>query len=321
MDGTEEAPLRCPLSGDTALEEVGAVATQDLVAGYAASYGVDVSALFAGIGRLRLMRSRTSDLMFFTPTVVGDAGFYEQVSRIVWYYTEDKREFAFARDRIAAGSTVLEVGCGPGYFGRILGDCDYRGLEFNKGALARAAAQGLRVEATDVRTLARLQPASFDTVVSFQVMEHVAEVGEFLEGCVALLRPGGTLILSVPSADSFMRFAFNDVLNLPPHHVTWWTDRCLAWCAEAHGMQLMELHHQTLSDGGHRSWFLQQLADRAYLKHLGFGQPGLMVDLDLLARIRALTTPLVQILELGFEDSSMEPRGHTVIAVMRKPEA
>lgn len=320
-DRADLAQLVCPLCGDTDLEEVDKIDAATIIAGYAASYSVDVSSLFDGIDHLCLMRSRTSDLMFFSPMIIGDSGFYENISRISWYYTDAKPEFDFARAWISPGDKVVEVGCGPGYFGRTLTNCDYLGLEFNRSAISQALHQGLCVEATDVQTLARRQPASFDVAVSFQVLEHVAEVDEFLRGCVDLLHPGGRLILSVPSADSFMRFAFNDVLNLPPHHVTWWSDRCLAWCADAYGLRLLELHHQTLSDGGHRAWFLQQLADRAFLKHLGFGKPGLMVDLELLGRIRSLTTPLVQILEHGFEDPCMEPRGHTVIAVMEKPLA
>lgn len=309
----------CPLSGDTDLETVMTVRTSEVAAIYRAHFGTEVGPLFRGIDTLTLRRSRVSDLMFFDPPVTGDTGFYEQLARIDWYYAADKHEFAYARQRIPAGSRVLEVGCGPGFFGASLSGYDYLGLEFNPTARAQATGRGLRVEATDVAEVARREPGAFDAVVSFQVLEHVADPGAFLESCAALVRPGGRLIVSVPSADSFMRFNLNDVLNMPPHHVTWWSDRCLSWCATRYGLSLTELHHQSLSDGGHRQWFLQQFSERALLKYLGIAPAGPMLDMGLQGRLRTLTGALAQILEFGFESPVMEPRGHTVVAVMDKP--
>lgn len=43
-----------------------------------------------------------------------------------------------------------------------------------------------------------LDDDSADTVVSFQVMEHLAEPGAFLEECFRILRNGGVIFLTVP---------------------------------------------------------------------------------------------------------------------------
>ena len=59
-------------------------------------------------------------------------------------------------------------------------------------------------------------------------MEHVPAVGQFLRQCLACLRPEGKLIVSVPSHDGFMGSELNSILDLPPHHITQWSDRCMA---------------------------------------------------------------------------------------------
>ena len=310
--------VQCPLSGDHNLEAVMVVRTAEVAAVYRAHFGTEVGPLFHGIEQLTLYRSGVSDLMFLDPPVTGNESFYKQLSLLDWYYSADKYEFDFARRLIPDSARVLEVGCGPGFFGESLEGREYLGLEFNPDARAKAVARGLAVEGCKVEEVALREPASFDCVVSFQVLEHVADPLPFLESCARLVKPGGRLIVSVPSADSFMRFNLNDVLNMPPHHVTWWTDRCLSWCADRIGLRVEELHHQTLSDGGHRQWFLQQFSERALLKYLGIAPRGPMVDMALQGRLRTLSTALSQILEFGFEDPVMEPRGHTVIAVMTK---
>ena len=45
--------------------------------------------------------------------------------------------------------------------------------------------------------------------------------GEFLRNCLRLLKPGGTLIASVPNSEGFLR-DYDELLDFPPHHMTQW---------------------------------------------------------------------------------------------------
>ncbi len=58
-----------------------------------------------------------------------------------------------------------------------------------------------------------LEDGGFDTVLSTQVLEHVADPGVYLEECFRVLRPGGRLLLSThgfmvyhPDPDDYWRW-------------------------------------------------------------------------------------------------------------------
>jgi predicted SAM-dependent methyltransferase len=90
---------------------------------------------------------------------------------------------------IPAGARILEIGCGERWVGEYLrnsGHHDYRGLDLQPPADIVGSIR-------DWRQLG-LQAASFDTILAFEVLEHVPCYQE----CFDLLRPGGTLRLTTP---------------------------------------------------------------------------------------------------------------------------
>lgn len=105
-------------------------------------------------------------------------------------------------DCFAPGTRVLELGCGTG------------------AVLAHLAAKGCRCLGTDISTEAvrfgrqaypdldlRAEPAetlsfadaSFDFVLSFDVLEHLRRVDDHLAEVVRVLRPGGAYLLETPN--------------------------------------------------------------------------------------------------------------------------
>jgi SAM-dependent methyltransferase len=70
---------------------------------------------------------------------------------------------------------------------------------------------------------AQKRPAYYDVVCSFQVLEHVYDVKNFIENAIKALKPGGRLIMSVPNNEPyFLRHSKYETLNLPPHHMGLW---------------------------------------------------------------------------------------------------
>jgi len=109
--------------------------------------------------------------------------------------------------------SVLEIGCGQGAVGARFAAAgyDYVGVEPDPLSAAvarqRLAALGRGEVRTDLGTLAL--DRTFDLVCAFEVLEHVDDDRAALLDWVALLRPGGILVLSVPAYAA--RFAAADV--------------------------------------------------------------------------------------------------------------
>lgn len=312
----------CILCGAGAVRPVRDIPVADLVQGYRRFLGIEVGDCFHGT-TLRYCHCPSCDLRFFDPPASGGAGFYKALSRIDWYYMNEKPEFEIARGYIHPGDRLLEIGGGRGGFAAGLDGVDYTGLEFNDEAVGAAAGRGVHMLAESLETHASRNHEGYDVVCAFQVLEHVPGPRGFLESALECLRPDGRLILSVPSHDSFMRSVPNPLLNMPPHHVTVWSDRALSRLAVLLGCSLERLVHEKLADYHYR-WFLRTLLETV----LGGRDRDDAPVLDLGRRARAkhfaaaaisttlgfLTAPLFRRLPREFL-----PDGHSVLVVLRKP--
>ncbi|HTY09204.1 MAG TPA: methyltransferase domain-containing protein [Candidatus Edwardsbacteria bacterium] len=102
--------------------------------------------------------------------------------------------------------TVLDLGCGDGValerLRQELPDAALLGLDFSAVALGRVRGRGLDALLGDCASLP-LRPAYADLVVASEVLEHVADVPAALAEARRVLKPGGTLLITVPVADWF----------------------------------------------------------------------------------------------------------------------
>lgn len=113
---------------------------------------------------------------------------------------------------------VLEIGFGNGAFLAYARERGWNavGLELLPELVAEATAAGF--DARPSNHLAELPAESFDAVVAFDVFEHIdpAESVAFLTSLRRVLRPGGTIVLRFPNADSHLGLPFQ---NGDPTHV------------------------------------------------------------------------------------------------------
>jgi 2-polyprenyl-6-hydroxyphenyl methylase/3-demethylubiquinone-9 3-methyltransferase len=101
------------------------------------------------------------------------------------------------------GLTLLDIGCGGGLLSEPMARLGFAvtgadASERNIGtAKAHAAQSGLSVDyrATTAEALAA-DGLSFDVVLNMEVVEHVADVGAYLNACTALVKPGGITIVA-----------------------------------------------------------------------------------------------------------------------------
>jgi 2-polyprenyl-3-methyl-5-hydroxy-6-metoxy-1,4-benzoquinol methylase len=136
---------------------------------------------------------------------------------------------------------ALDVGCGTGAFLEALQLAGWtvEGVEPDDGARALAIAKGLKVEESGA--LFSLEPASFDVITMWHVLEHVHDLQGYLAQLKTLLAPGGKLVIAVPNytsgdAVTYGRYwAAYDV----PRHLYHFTPESIKVLAARHGMQVV----------------------------------------------------------------------------------
>ncbi|MHA7128162.1 class I SAM-dependent methyltransferase [Algoriphagus namhaensis] len=111
--------------------------------------------------------------------------------------------------------SLLEVGCGEGRGVEILLPLaeNYLGIDKIGEVIdsLRARFPETRFQQAVIPPFAQLEDSSFDTVVSFQVIEHIQADRLFLEEIYRVLKPGGKAIISTPN--------INHTLSRNPWHI------------------------------------------------------------------------------------------------------
>jgi 2-polyprenyl-3-methyl-5-hydroxy-6-metoxy-1,4-benzoquinol methylase len=106
--------------------------------------------------------------------------------------------YRFAMEK-AANSRVLDLGCGSGYGTAELAEATSSVIGLDRVAPDPSARGGsaryVRADLNDIP----LASASFDLVVSFQVIEHLHDPTDYLDGIARLLRPDGTALITTPN--------------------------------------------------------------------------------------------------------------------------
>jgi SAM-dependent methyltransferase len=253
--------------------------------------------------------------------VGGSPRFYALLSQKMSerYYPDDKREYRFAQGFTVRTDSVLDVGAGWGAFGeRVQGR--YVGLDPNPAAIDSARRQGRMILPDSIEDHAVAHVAEYSVVVAFQVLEHVTALRGFVTACLKTLAPGGLLIVSVPSHDSFVASSPNAILNVPPHHVSRWSDAALVNLGDLFGLEVVALDHEPLAPM-HRRGYAHTMASRFVLK---LARPLLkerntLIDNSIGFRMaNKLAWWLSCVYLVRLHTMTELPRGHSVTVVYRK---
>jgi SAM-dependent methyltransferase len=300
--------ITCALCGSDQIEIREAVNPIELNARYRQDFGVEGG---LNSSSLNYCVCSTCGLGFFNPMETGSEALYERLQAFDWYYMADKYEYSIAHKHLPPEGTVLEVGSGKAAFAAVVGAGRYTGLEFNDKAIERASQAGIRLIKQPVEAYAILGD-TYDAVVSFQVLEHVADPAGFIRSCVKCLKPGGRLIVAVPAHDGFVGNALNNILDMPPHHVTHWTGATLRYLAAPFGLEVLAIEYEPVAEY-HRAWACKTIWESRLRRWLGVQYK--LLDYSLTAR---LLSRLSSIFGNLFPVPLGNVKGHTVIGIYRK---
>ncbi|HEV7772181.1 MAG TPA: class I SAM-dependent methyltransferase [Conexibacter sp.] len=174
--------------------------------------------------------------------------------------TEDKGYYANDRAELVARlprpvGHVLDVGCGAGEVGRSLraaGATSLVGVELNPTAAAAAEEHFDKVLVGDAESLVRdgALTGPFDTLVLYDVLEHLVDPAALLSALAPLVVPGGSVHVSVPNARHFslMRdlvvrgtFGYTDWGHRDRTHLRWFTRRDIVALLADGGWQIEDV--------------------------------------------------------------------------------
>ena len=310
----------CPLSGSDQVVLLEKITQDTLVKMYQKKIGNSIMSEFDNVREIGFYHCPESDLKFFYPMVTGSESFYENLQDIDWYYLDEKEEYEYAARYIQPSDVVLEIGCGKGAFAEKITAREYVGLEFSRKAQTSASQKNIKVLNESIEQHSIDRAKKYSVVCSFQVLEHVAEIHSFIEASIKCLKPGGLLIYSVPSADSFVSSIKNYVLNMPPHHLSWWSDKSLQHISDIFALKVIDIHHEKLAEI-HKQWYSYSILIKALENTIGYKSDKLLIDRSWLYQIMSMTSVLgSKWLKKGLVDSKALPNGHSVTCVYQKPE-
>ncbi|HEX4048655.1 MAG TPA: class I SAM-dependent methyltransferase [Elusimicrobiota bacterium] len=191
------------------------------------------------------------ELVFSRPLLFPGGGWYEKYNYVCGYSETacagaNKDRFGYFLDRLPAPrrGRLLDVGCASGHFLRLAAQRGYQaeGLEVDSRFVAMARESGLpgvslgQLDAA----YAGANAGALEAVSIMEVLEHVDDPIGFLRLAGEALKPGGTLLVSVPDNRRPTPFG-RDVWDYPPHHLTRWGPKALKLALEKSGFEVLDM--------------------------------------------------------------------------------
>jgi SAM-dependent methyltransferase len=194
-------------------------------------------------------------LDIFLPQIIGTPKFYIEAYHLALSDVDKERTFTYSDTKwedtevlkdVMDCTSILEVGCGNGELLRKMQSLFFNttGIEYNEKAVESAREKGLQVFYVD--EIDTLPHESYDVVISFHVLEHVANPIEFVRQLSNFLKPGGKLILSVPNQDGPVKYIDPCIHNMPPHHATRWRLKTFEKLAEKTNLKIIRVSYEPL---------------------------------------------------------------------------
>lgn len=191
-----------------------------------------------------LARCTACGLVYGDPMTAGGPALYAWLTSFAKYHAQGRWEWARMKQILADEGRplrLLELGAGQGDFLASLADLPQvtaRGIDLSDESVQAARARGLDVRRASVEDVVQKEAGRHDVVVLSHVLEHVGDPLRLMRGIVRLLAPRGRALFSLPYSPMSREYLHDDVMNLPPHHMTRWNIGALEALAHITGLEL-----------------------------------------------------------------------------------
>lgn len=160
---------------------------------------------------------------------------------------------------IPSGARVLDVGCATGSFTQLIAkncQADIVGIEPDPGRAALAISRGLNVHLGILEPALISETGLFDIVLFADVLEHLPNPQATLLLARHALKPGGSVIISVPNVAHWSvrlevlqgRFRYQECGIMDATHLRWFTRASATSLLESAGFRPTE-HRVSLGTG------------------------------------------------------------------------
>ncbi len=195
---------------------------KDIIDAYKMKFNIDITDYFFGNDLINLYYDNKTGREYFSDKEVkpGDEHFYKKLSEnIVDYYHTEKKEYDDALNLIKSNSSILEIGCGRGYFLKKLEKKNVisLGLELNQDAIKNKVCNS-EIKNQLLEQFVIGIEKKFDYIIAFQLLEHLPSIDTFIDNLPKILKDDGSIIIGVPNNDFYLFKNDLEPLNFPPHH-------------------------------------------------------------------------------------------------------
>jgi len=148
------------------------------------------------------------------------------------------------------GKRVLDVGAATGYrradwMHAMLRDVatSVVGIDLDEAAVAAAQGRGADIRVGNAESFDLGE--TFEVVWAGELIEHLSNVGLFLDSARRHLEPGGSLVLTTPNAFGVSNFVYRlgAGVRVNNEHTCWFCEHTLRSLLERHGFDVRELRH------------------------------------------------------------------------------
>lgn len=189
-----------------------------------------------------LGKDQTAEDNYWTESIDPDGNVRDRFAEREQYVKNIRLEIDFIARQ--APGRVLDIGCGPGW---LLSAIDNRwkkhGVELSAAAAEHAGQYGdIFVGPFEA---ANYEPDSFDLIVMYHVIEHLANPEDALRRAFELLRDGGQLVLGTPDFDSGCARRFGNKYRMlhDPTHISLFSNDSMHRCLRDTGFQIAQVEY------------------------------------------------------------------------------